>query len=138
MKRTTLILLIALCMTISSFAQLKIAPLNIKERTLANGMRIVSVQDNSTPTVSIHVWYDVGGKNDPPGRSGFAHMFEHMRFKATKNMPDEKMDRLTEDVAGCSHASTWPHYTNYYEVVPSYPSEPRSCAESNRITPLNT
>src|SRR5688500_15526198 len=137
MKRTTLILLIALCMTISSFAQLKIAPLNIKERTLANGMRIVSVQDNTSPTVSIHVWYDVGGKNDPPGRSGFAHMFEHMMFKATKNMPNEKFDRLTEDVGGFNNASTWPDFTNYYQVVPSNHLEVLLWAEADRMVNLN-
>ncbi|HEX6279478.1 MAG TPA: pitrilysin family protein [Pyrinomonadaceae bacterium] len=137
MKRISLILSIALCMTITSFAQLKVAPLNIKERTLANGMRIVSVQDNTSPTVSIHVWYDVGGKNDPPGRSGFAHMFEHMMFKATKNMPNEKFDRLTEDVGGFNNASTWPDYTNYYEVVPSNHLEVLLWAEADRMVNLN-
>ena len=137
MKRTHLILLIAALVTMSTFAQVKVAPLNIKERTLANGMRIVSVQDNSSPTVSIHVWYDVGGKNDPPGRSGFAHMFEHMMFKATKNMPNEKMDRLTEDVGGFNNASTWPDYTNYYEVVPSNHLETLLWAEADRMVNLN-
>jgi zinc protease len=137
MKRISLILSIALCMTITSFGQLKVAPLNIKERTLANGMRIVSVQDNTSPTVSIHVWYDVGGKNDPPGRSGFAHMFEHMMFKATKNMPNEKLDRLTEDVGGFNNASTWPDFTNYYEVVPSNHLEVLLWAEADRMVNLN-
>lgn len=121
----------------SASAQLKLTPLNIKQRTLANGLRVVSVQDNSNPTVAIHVWYDVGGKNDPPGRSGFAHMFEHMMFKATKNMPDEKMDRLTEDVGGFNNASTWPDFTNYYEVVPSNHLERLLWAESDRMVNLN-
>ena len=120
-----------------AFAQVKITPLAIKERTLANGLRVVSVQDNGNPTVSLHLWYDVGGKNDPPGRSGFAHMFEHMMFKATKNMPDEKLDRLTEDVGGFNNASTWPDYTNYYEVVPSNHLEPLLWAESDRMVNLN-
>ncbi|MGH9949880.1 MAG: M16 family metallopeptidase, partial [Pyrinomonadaceae bacterium] len=119
------------------FAQVKVAPLNIKERTLPNGMKVVAVQDSTSPTVSIHVWYDVGGKNDPPGRSGFAHMFEHMMFKATKNMPDEKMDRLTEDVGGFNNASTWPDFTNYYEVVPSNHLERLLWAEADRMVNLN-
>jgi len=122
---------------LTASAQVRVAPLNIKERTLSNGMKIVSVQDNSTPTVSIHVWYDVGGKNDPPGRSGFAHMFEHMMFKATKNMPNEKFDRLTEDVGGFNNASTWPDYTNYYEVVPSNHLETLLWAEADRMVNLN-
>ena len=121
----------------SVVGQLKVAPLDIKERTLANGMRVVTLQDNSSPTTSIHVWYDVGGKNDPPGRSGFAHMFEHMMFKATKHMPNEKMDRLTEDVGGFNNASTWPDYTNYYEVVPSNHLEPLLWAEADRMMNLN-
>lgn len=118
-------------------AQLVVPAIDMKERKLANGLRVVTVQDNSSPTVSVHVWYDVGGKNDPPGRSGFAHMFEHMMFKATKNMPNEKMDRLTEDVGGFNNASTWPDYTNYYEVVPSNHLESILWAESDRMVNLN-
>jgi zinc protease len=131
------IALMILASTIAATAQVKVTPLDIKQRTLANGLHVVTVQDNSNPTVSIHVWYDVGGKNDPPGRSGFAHMFEHMMFKATKNMPDEKMDRLTEDVGGFNNASTWPDYTNYYEVVPSNHLERLLWAESDRMVNLN-
>ena len=121
----------------TAFAQVKVAPLNIKERTLANGLKVVSLQDNSSPTVAIHVWYDVGGKNDPVGKSGFAHMFEHMMFKSTKNMPNEKMDRLTEDVGGFNNASTWDDFTNYYEVVPSNYLETLLWAESDRMVNLN-
>lgn len=129
--------MVAMLASTAVVAQLNVPPINIKERTLANGLRVVSVEDNSNPTVSIHVWYDVGGKNDPPGRSGFAHMFEHMMFKATKNMPNEKMDRLTEDVGGFNNASTWPDFTNYYEVVPSNYLEPLLWAESDRMVNLN-
>lgn len=129
--------MLAVCLTASAAAQLKVAPLDIKERTLANGMRIVSVRNTSSPTVAVHVWYDVGGKNDPPGRSGFAHMFEHMMFKSTANMPNEKMDRLTEDVGGFNNASTWPDFTNYYEVVPSNYLETILWAESDRMQNLN-
>jgi len=119
------------------FGQAKISPLNIKERTLKNGLKVVSVQDNNSPTAAIHVWYNVGGKNDPAGRSGFAHMFEHMMFKSTKNMPNEKMDRLTEDVGGFNNASTWDDFTNYYEVVPSNYLETLLWAESDRMVNLN-
>src|SRR5688500_3954023 len=137
MTKPILTFVISLFVAASVAAQVKVAPLDLKERTLANGMRVVTLQDNSNPTVSIHVWYDVGGKNDPPGRSGFAHMFQQMMFKATKNMPNEKMDRLTEDVGGFNNASTWPDYTNYYEVVPSNHLEPLLWAESDRMINLN-
>lgn len=118
-------------------AQIKIAPLNIRERTLPNGLKVISLQDNSIPTVAIRVWYKVGGKDDPPGKSGFAHMFEHMMFKSTTNMPNEKMDRLTEDVGGFNNASTWDDHTNYYEVVPSNHLEPLLWAEAERMINLN-
>ncbi|HEX8250717.1 MAG TPA: pitrilysin family protein [Pyrinomonadaceae bacterium] len=132
-----IMLVFVLGLSRASFAQTKPAPLNIKERTLANGLKVVSVQDSTTPTVAIHVWYNVGSKDDPQGRSGFAHMFEHMMFKSTKNMPNEKMDRLTEDVGGFNNASTWDDFTNYYEVVPSNHLEPLLWAEADRMINLN-
>lgn len=137
MRKTFAIFLVGLSLVPTTFGQLSVAPLNIKERTLPNGLRVVSVQDNSSPTVAIHVWYDVGGKDDPIGRSGFAHMFEHMMFKSTKNMANEKMDRLTEDVGGFNNASTWPDFTNYYEVVPSNHLETLLWAEADRMVNLN-
>jgi zinc protease len=73
--RIAAVLAIIAAFTLSSAAQVKVAPMNIKERTLKNGLRVVSLQDNSSPTVAIHVWYNVGSKDDPEGRSGFAHMF---------------------------------------------------------------
>jgi zinc protease len=123
-------------LALNSFAQVKVAPLNIKERTLPNGFRVVSLQDNSSPTVAIHVWYDVGSKNDPPHRNGFAHLFEHIMFKSTKNMKSEMMDRLTEDVGGFNNASTWDDFTNYYEVVPSNYLETLIWAEAERMQNL--
>ncbi|MEJ7618836.1 MAG: insulinase family protein, partial [Pyrinomonadaceae bacterium] len=60
--------------------------LNFRERTLSNGLRFFAVEDHASPTVAIQVWYHVGSKDDPGGRSGFAHLFEHIMFKSTKNM----------------------------------------------------
>lgn len=137
MRKLIGLLIVTIGLAVTALGQLTVAPINLKERTLKNGLKVVSVLDNSTPTVSIHVWYDVGGKDDPPGRSGFAHMFEHMMFKATKNMPNEKMDRLTEDVGGFNNASTWPDFTNYYEVVPSNHLEVLLWAEADRMVNLN-
>src|SRR6185295_8829002 len=126
-----------LTLALASFGQVKVAPLNIKERTLANGLKVVSLQDNSSPTVAIHVWYDVGSKNDPPGRNGFAHLFEHIMFKSTKNMKSEMMDRLTEDVGGFNNAFTADDVTVYYEVVPSNYLETLIWAEADRLSGLN-
>jgi zinc protease len=124
------------CVAANVFGQARVAPLAIKQRVLPNGMKVVSLQDKSSPTTAIRVWYQVGSKDDPPGRSGFAHMFEHMMFKATKNMPAEKFDRLTEDVGGYNNASTWDDYTNYYQVVPSNYLETLLWAEAERMVNL--
>lgn len=115
----------------------RVPSITFKERTLANGLRVFSVQDKSSPTVAIQVWYKVGSKDDPEGRSGFAHLFEHMMFKGTKNMRDEQMDRLTEDVGGENNASTYDDFTNYYEVVPSNYLETLLWAEADRMGTLN-
>jgi zinc protease len=135
LKWFSVFLLFALVSAIS--AQVRVAPLNIKERTLPNGLRVVSLRDNTSPTISLHVWYNVGSKDDPQGRSGFAHMFEHMMFKSTKNMKSENMDRLTEDVGGYNNASTYDDFTNYYEVIPANYLETLLWAESDRMVNLN-
>jgi zinc protease len=129
--------LLCICIfAITAAAQLRVPQLPIKQRKLANGLTVLSVRDNSSPSVSIHVWYDVGSKNDPPGRNGFAHLFEHIMFKSTKNMPAENMDRLTEDVGGNNNASTWDDFTDYYEVIPSNHLEVLLWAEAERMANL--
>ncbi len=120
----------------TAFAQTKIAPLDIKERTLKNGLHVVSVQDNSSPTVTVQVWYNVGSKNDPNGRNGFAHLFEHLMFKSTKNLKSEQFDRLTEDVGGNNNAFTSDDVTAYHEVVPSNYLETLLWAEADRLSNL--
>lgn len=111
--------------------------LNFRERRLQNGLRVLSAQDSSSPTVAIQVWYHVGSKDDPEGRSGFAHLFEHIMFKSTRNMPAEMLDRLTEDVGGFNNAFTADDVTVYYEVVPSNYLETLLWAEADRLASLN-
>jgi zinc protease len=120
----------------TAHAQTKLPQMNFKERTLANGMRVYSLEDHSSPTVAIQVWYHVGSKDDPQGRSGFAHLFEHIMFKSTKNMKSEMMDRLTEDVGGFNNAFTADDMTVYYEVVPSNYLETLLWAEADRLSSL--
>lgn len=115
---------------------MKVEPLKHTQRTLANGLRVYALPDRNTANVAVHVWYDVGSKDDPVGRSGFAHLFEHIMFKATKNMPAETFDRLTEDVGGFNNASTWDDFTNYYEVVPANQLERVLWAEADRMGSL--
>src|SRR5205814_6392061 len=116
--------------------QVRTPPMNYRERTLANGMHVLSVIDKASPTVAINVWYHVGSKDDPEQRSGFAHLFEHIMFKSTKNMKAEMMDRLTEDVGGNNNAFTQDDVTVYYEVVPSNYLETLLWAEAERLSSL--
>ena len=117
-------------------AQTKMPRINFRDRTLANGLRVLSVTDKSSPTVAINVWYHVGSKDDPAQRSGFAHLFEHIMFKSTKNMKAEMMDRLTEDVGGNNNAYTADDVTVYYEIVPSNYLETLLWAEAERLSGL--
>ena len=115
---------------------MSVKPLAYTERTLANGLRVYAIRDTSTATVAVHVWYDVGSKDDPKGRSGFAHMFEHLMFKATRNLVPEQFDRLTEDVGGYNNASTNDDYTNYYQTVPANHLQRILFAEADRMASL--
>src|SRR6185295_2341168 len=120
----------------SATGQTKMPQMTLHDRTLANGLRVLSVVDKSSPSVAINVWYHVGSKDDPDQRSGFAHLFEHIMFKSTKNMKDETMDRLTEDVGGQNNAFTTDDVTVYYEVVPSNYLETLLWAEAERLASL--
>ncbi len=111
-------------------------PQAFTERTLPNGLRVFAIRDTTTPNVTVQVWYNVGGRDDPRGRSGFAHLFEHLMFKATRNLVPEQMDRLTEDVGGFNNASTGDDYTNYYEVVPANHLQRLLFAEADRMASL--
>ena len=87
--------------------------------TLENGLQVIAIQDNSTADVTTSLWYEVGAKHDPEGRSGFSHLFEHILSRQTLNMPYGMVNRLTEDVGGQRNASNWVDRTNYYETVPA-------------------
>ena len=114
----------------------EVPPINYTSRTLANGLKVYAIRDDSSPNVSVQVWYGVGSKDDPAGRSGFAHLFEHLMFKATRNMVPEQFDRLTEDVGGFNNASTNDDFTNYYEVVPANHLQRLLWAEAERMGSL--
>jgi zinc protease len=87
--------------------------------TLDNGLRVIAIPDNSTGTVMTSMWYEIGSKLDPEGRSGFAHLFEHILSRKTANMPYNMIYGLTADVGGTRNASNSPDRTNYFEIVPA-------------------
>jgi len=133
---TRLALVLAVLAAPLSVQAADIPPIEYRERVLDNGLRVLSGVDATTPNVTVQVWYGVGSKDDPQGRSGFAHLFEHMMFKTTRNMPSETMDRMTEDVGGFNNASTYDDFTNYYEVIPANHLERLLWAEAERMGSL--
>jgi len=86
---------------------------------LSNGMRVVFLEDHSTPIVHLEMWYHVGSKNERPGRTGFAHLFEHMMFKGSKNVEPEGHPSYISSVGGQSNAYTTEDATVFWETVPS-------------------
>jgi len=127
---------IVACAAAGAADTLTIPPIAFKQRTLANGLQVIGIEDHTSPTVAVQVWYHVGSKDDPAGRSGFAHLFEHLMFKATKHLKAEQFDRLTEDVGGHNNASTNDDFTNYFEAVPSNHLQRLLWAEAERMANL--
>lgn len=113
-----------------------LAPLAFQQRLLANGLTVISLADRGSPTVAVQLWYRVGSKDDPAGRSGFAHLFEHLMFKRTKFLADEQFDRLTEDVGGANNATTSDDATSFLDVVPSNHLQRLLWAEAERLQHL--
>src|SRR5678816_1339730 len=85
------------------------------EFTLANGLRVILHEDHSTPIVAVNVWYHVGSKNEQPGKTGYAHLFEHMMFQGSKGYDDDYFKALQE-VGGTLNGSTNTDRTNYWAV----------------------
>ena len=116
--------------------QTLIPPLAFKHATLPNGLEIYSVEDHKSPTVAVQVWYHVGSKDDPAGRSGFAHLFEHMMFKGNEHLKPDTFEDLTENIGGENNAYTAEDVTVYHETVPSNYLEPILWAEAERMSSL--
>jgi zinc protease len=116
---------------------LTVPPMAVKHSTLANGLQVYSVEDHKSPTVAVQVWYHVGSKDDPNGRSGFAHLFEHMMFKGNDHLTADAFDDLTENIGGENNAYTADDVTVYHEVVPSNYLDPILWAEAERMSALS-
>jgi zinc protease len=101
--------------------------------TLPNGLTVILAPDDATPTVAVALMYHVGSKNEMPGRTGFAHLFEHVMFTGAGHTPYGLHDRLTEGVGGSNNASTWNDKTVYYETMPSNYLETALWLESDRM-----
>ena len=101
--------------------------------TLPNGLNVVLSIDRTTPTVAVNIWYHVGSKNEMPGRTGFAHLFEHVMFTGSGHVPYGLHDRLTEGAGGMNNGTTSNDITTYYETVPSNYLETMLWIEADRM-----
>jgi len=104
-----------------------------EKHTLPNGLTVILSVDKSTPTAAVLMWYHVGSKNELPGRTGFAHLFEHVMFTGSGHVPYGLHDKLTEGVGGSNNGTTNNDRTSYFETVPSNYLESALWLESDRM-----
>lgn len=100
---------------------------------LENGLRLIVHEDDSVPLAAVNVWYHVGSGYEAPGRTGFAHLFEHIMFEGSANVPEGEFDNLLEAAGAVNNGSTNPDRTNYYEILPSNAVELALWLEADRM-----
>lgn len=114
---------------------LDVPRLDFTKRVLANGATLYAIRDAGSATVSINIWYNVGQRDDPPARGGFAHLFEHLMFKTTRNLPGGVLEAVNA-MGGNANASTLFDYTDYYITVPANQLEGMLWLEGERLRNL--
>ncbi|MHB2154614.1 M16 family metallopeptidase [Calditrichota bacterium GD2] len=107
--------------------------IEFEEYQLPNGLHVILHQDRQIPIVAINLWYRVGSRNERPGKTGFAHLFEHMMFQGSQHVPPEMHFQLIQSVGGTLNGSTYFDRTNYYETLPSHYLEMGLWLESDRM-----
>jgi zinc protease len=108
----------------------------IDRRLLDNGLRVILSRDPRAPLVAVNLWYDVGSKHEKPGRTGFAHLFEHMMFQGSANVEKGQHFSLVHAAGGTLNASTWLDRTNYFETLPGHELELALWLEADRMASL--
>ena len=135
MKRYVLLLM---CLVLISGLSLAAndQQLDLEHYWLDNGLEVILVRDTSAPTVAVDTWFRVGGANDPAGKSGFAHLFEHMMFQGSPHAEKGVMDSMLTAVGGSSNAYTASDVTGYYQTVPSHHLPLALWLEADRLAGL--
>jgi predicted Zn-dependent peptidase len=114
----------------------KLSPTPIQQFTLANGLRVVLCEDHAIPVVSVALYYDVGSRNERIGRTGFAHLFEHMMFQGSENVPKAAHFQYIFNAGGTMNGTTSTERTNYYETLPASHLPLALWLESDRMRSL--
>lgn len=136
MRRKLILLVSAICMAGMPAAAEKAGTIEYVDYELDNGLRVVLSEDHSTAAVTINVWYHVGSGSERSGRSGFAHLFEHMMFEGSENVPSGDHRKWVARVGGSMNGSTTEDRTNYYETLPSNALELGLWLEADRMRAL--
>jgi zinc protease len=112
-------------------------PIDYKETVLPNGLRIVTHEDHSTPVINLQVWYHVGSKDEKMGRTGFAHLFEHLMFKGSAHVKPEEHDKIIMNAGGVSNAYTNDDVTVFWQTFPANYLEKVLWLEADRMVSLD-
>jgi zinc protease len=108
----------------------------IDRHALPNGLRVILSREDRAPIVAVNLWYDVGSRHEKPGKTGFAHLFEHMMFQGSAHVAKGEHFELLQAIGGSLNATTWLDRTNYFETVPSHELELALWLESDRLASL--
>lgn len=125
------------CAPVAAGPGVRVPQIRYKYYRLANGLRVILSEDHTAPVVAVSVTYDVGSRNERPGRSGFAHLFEHMMFQGSQNVGRGEHMMLVAEVGGTLNGSTSQDRTNYYEAVPANQLDLALFLESDRMRSLD-
>ncbi|MEO7231064.1 MAG: pitrilysin family protein [Candidatus Limnocylindrales bacterium] len=106
------------------------------DERLANGLRLIIAEDHSAPVVAVNLWYAVGSKHETPGKTGFAHLFEHVMFQGSAHVAKAEHFGLIQAAGGTMNGTTWLDRTNYFETVPSHQLELVLWLEADRMGTL--
>ena len=106
------------------------------DQRLANGLRLIIAADHLAPVVAVNIWYGVGSKHEVPGKTGFAHLFEHVMFQGSAHVSKAEHIGLIQSVGGTMNGTTWLDRTNYFETVPSHQLELALWLEADRMGTL--
>ena len=113
-----------------------VPPVTFSDQRLANGLRLIVAEDHLAPVVAINVWYDVGSKHEQEGKTGFAHLFEHVMFQGSRHVAKAEHIALVQAAGGTMNGTTWLDRTNYFETIPAHQLELGLWLEADRMATL--
>ena len=112
------------------------ARVEFTDERLPNGLRLIVAEDHLAPVVAVNIWYGVGSKHEVPGKTGFAHLFEHVMFQGSRNVKKAEHIALVQAAGGTMNGTTWLDRTNYFETMPAHQVELALWLEADRMGTL--